>query len=425
MVKAIVVTCPHCNARLPVATNATQVKCEYCGTQAHVQRRTGIFERPMPPPPSMGINPNVMFAVQRPSKVLLNIIVLAAVLPIAIGLVVCVVVAKTTTGGLFGGATEWQGTGSMVFADIDGDGTKEVLGRSRGFSPDAIRVIALDAKTGKVRWQSEPLGTYGDTYQGPLAIAKDLVLFGAPDSGEVRAFGLADGKLRWKATLDERVKHFCDGGPTTVIALGNDDRERPLQRATGNAASPAAKAQEAAPPKTPPPQTDQKVCPALPSDVIDRAADWNRGLEFEVRDKLDVSSEKVYDGASGKVIAATRKTGSRVPVLVAIDGAQQQRWRAVVPIKPLGAPEQAPEPVVVGDREVCAAYYAKSITDDAMQIACFAASDGKRLWDQTGPVDSSLRALEIQGRTLFVGSNGHLQARALDTGAVIWTYGGR
>ena len=58
---AIQVRCPQCGATLK-AGDAPRVICEYCGTEAHVQRRSQVLQRPVPPPAAMPSN--ARYAVQ-------------------------------------------------------------------------------------------------------------------------------------------------------------------------------------------------------------------------------------------------------------------------------------------------------------------------------------------------------------------------
>lgn len=60
-------------------------------------------------------------------------------------------------------------------------------------APDLHRVVALDAKTGKIAWTA----VAGGRLDGPPTIVEDLCLFGAHD-GWVYALRAADGALAWK-----------------------------------------------------------------------------------------------------------------------------------------------------------------------------------------------------------------------------------
>ncbi len=360
--KLIVVTCPHCGGRIQTAEATDQIRCEYCGTLSRLQRRTRMLERVLPPPPMAPGRP-APIAVQQRSRGVGVIIAMGALLPTAIG----GVVAYTVLGGTSvtssrsrtgprrppqGGAPDppsWQGS-SPLLTDLDGDGTPEVIGRTRRVGKvDEIRVIALDGKTGKPRWESEPLGNYSDTYQGPLALVGDLVLF-ASQRAEVRAFGAADGKRRWTTTLEERVIRFCDRGET-IVAVGKDDVERPLVRATGARATPAE-----APPLPTKRGPKPKRATALRGAPSDSRGMRDCHLDWAIADKVDLAGDRLVIGPGGRVASGTRRKGTRVPTLVALDAANKPRWRVELPTDPLAAGEGALGAVAVGDSVVCGSY---------------------------------------------------------------------
>jgi outer membrane protein assembly factor BamB/DNA-directed RNA polymerase subunit RPC12/RpoP len=431
--KLIVVTCPHCGGRIQTAEATDQIRCEYCGTLSRLQRRTRMLERVLPPPPMAPGRP-APIAVQHRRRGVGVIIAMSALVPTAIGGAVAYTVlgsssftsSRAPTRGPAATANaippdppSWQG-GAPLLADLDGDGTPEVIGRSRRVGKvDEIRVIALDGKTGKPRWESEPLGNYSDTYQGPLVLAGDLVLF-ASQRAEVRAFAAADGKRRWTTTLEERVVRFCDQG-ATIVAVGKDDVERPLVRASGARAAATA---EAAPPAAPPPKRRTRpgratACESAPSD--------NRGmrdhhLEWAIADKVDLAGDRLVIGPGGRVASGTRRKGTRVPTLVALDAANKARWRVELPADPLAAGEGAPGAVAVGDAVVCGSYGLGGAGWRA-SVACFALADGRRLWDR-GLGNTPMSSLQIAGPTLLISASGWLETRDLDTGATRWTFGG-
>ncbi len=426
--KAVLVTCPHCGARLKSSEASDSVTCEYCGTASRIQRRTRVLERVMPPPPSVPGRP-LAIAVQRRSPFAVVIPLLSLLLPIAIVIVVIAKVGSMSgVTGVFASGPTWQGTESMLLVDLDGDGAAEVIGRSRRVgNSDEIRVIALDGMTGKPRWESEPVGTYSDTFQGFLTYANELVLYTSPRA-EIRAFAIKDGSLRWKAKLSERVARFCARGDT-LIAIGTDDVERALHKRDGTPAS-----VEAAPAETPPPTVieapkshapkqrrkdrEQPRCAALPTDAAERErADH---VESDFGD-VGISSASLITGPGGRVLSGLRNKGTRVPTLVALDDANKARWKVEIPPDPLGMIERAAEHVLIGDHEVCAAYYTDSVAKP-LHLACFAIADGRRLWDGAIP-DSPLSAIELSGRTLLISTWGTLEARDLTSGATRWSFG--
>lgn len=426
-VKAIVVTCPHCGARLQVKGDSRDVKCEYCETHARVQRRTQFFERTLPPPQD---GPKAV-ALQKHTKIFLWVMVLTTVLPaLLVPLIIWLATrdATRTAERIQSAASEpklprhvgpdqptWQGTDGILLADVDDNGSKEIVGRTRRVQRgDEVRVIALAGATGKTLWETAGLGTYTDTYQGRLSIAGDTLLFGS-QRGEVKAFALATGKPKWSMKIDERVKYFCDGGAATVIVVGNDNVARPVKLADGTTttleqplAAPGDKRRKKAP------------CAPLPGDTDEPSP--RESSNYELGRPHQVSVDAVYTGPLGRVVAGTRDEGTRVGMLMLLDAAAKPVWKIVAPIDPLGSIERAPEPVAVGGSEVCAAYYEDSVAKPK-RIACFAGADGKRLWDVPASSTWSLEGMVINNRALLTWSSGSIELRALDGGNVLWKFG--
>ncbi|MGN6106303.1 MAG: outer membrane protein assembly factor BamB family protein [Kofleriaceae bacterium] len=396
-----------------------------------MQRRTQVLQRVLPPPPAPPVRPGqpriqMPVAVQRPSTGKWVLVGLAATLPVFVPAAFGVYKASRnvdrsldelrrtpdTPPGTPTHPPSWQGS-SPLFVDIDGNGVVDLIGRSRRVQQkDEVRLIALDGATGRPRWESEPLGSYSDTYQGAVVDTGDLLVFASP-RGELRAFDRATGAARWKVQLDERVNTLCDGGEA-LVAIGTDDVARSVRRSDGTRIDAPA-----APP--PPAAAGRKGKPARPACKPYPRDDRRRAgaREWEITRKLGVWNGSLYEGPGGRVVSAQREKGTRSPILIAIDAREAERWRIVVPRDPLAAAEHGPLGVAVGEREVCATYYAKSITERAA-LACFSLEDGARRWDV--PLDGSWGELSILGDKLFVSSGSGVEQRVLATGDVRWRF---
>ena len=415
--KAIRVTCPHCNATLRVAEAATTATCEYCGTTSSVMKRTRILQRVMPPS-----QPTLPRAVQRHTNAWIGFVLVTVLAPIVIAGVCVATTIRRATVNVPSSTTKtpppvppadrpptWQGTDNVLVADVNGDGTPELIGRGRRVNAgDIVMLLALDLATGKPRWTSEPLGTYSDTHIGTLALAGNLLLY-ASEVGEVRAFAVATGKQGWTTKLDERVKYFCPGDDAaTVNAIGADDVIRPINRADG------AVGTKRNVPKQRNPRGD--ACERLPSDGLTafEAAHQSFDDTRHLGKKLDLYIDALVTGPGGRVLSGSRAKGTHVTTLIGLDDDDDERWRATATPDGLGA-EGPPRTVVVGEQEVCIVYYGK-----AYRTACFAMADGKRRWDAETP--SFFEGLLIIGRTLVVTGSGELRVHDLDTGAVRWRF---
>ncbi|MDQ3366185.1 MAG: PQQ-binding-like beta-propeller repeat protein, partial [Myxococcota bacterium] len=249
--KAIIVTCPHCGARLQVAGTLLDVRCEYCGTSARIQKRTRVFERVLPPPPLTADAPREV-AVQRRSRMLP---VIAGIVALGLAVPVLILAMWGQRGPRAGVAarpavsrptaqvrppSSWLGTDSAILVDLDRDGTLDIIGRARQSNPDSITILAVNGATAARLWESASLGGYSDVYRQPLVLAGDLLVF-ASQRGELRAFSTADGSARWTAQLDERVERLC-GGDELVIAIGADGVARAVGRQHGTLATAPAPA---------------------------------------------------------------------------------------------------------------------------------------------------------------------------------------
>jgi len=417
--RAIVVTCPQCGARLRTDGTLVQVVCEYCGTASRLQRRTAVLERVMPPPAAPNLPQPV--ALQRRTFVLPILFIVGAL--VVSGAVTAIAAyrrqathraaqqAPTTSTPAPATHTQkptappplpaWEARDALLLADLDGDGTVEIFGRGR--EGDNVVLVAIDLD-GKLRWKSKPLGTYDATYRAPVALAKNMLLF-ASMGGEVRAFAIANGASAWTAKLDERTHTFCDGD-SIVIAIGADDVRRGLHLADGAVASLPAER--------------KATCRPLPTDQPEHVPNSSTRA-FAEKQGIQSFAHTVNEApGGGRLLAGTRNKGTAVPTLVALDAGGRQRWRIEVPLDPLGARTEPPGKVVVGEDVVCAVYHAQSSTEP-LDLTCLSLAEGKRLW--TERLDSHYAStLVMTNGTLLVSMWGNLEARDLKTGAVRWQF---
>src|SRR6185437_15673446 len=117
----------------------------------------------------------------------------------------------------------WQGRGPIL-ADVNGDGTPDIVGRLRYIAAaDEITLAAFDGASGRQLWESESLGTSEQVSDGVLGLAGDTLVFASP--GQVSGFRVSDGKSKWKGTsLPEKVDAFC-GAPQAgevLLRLADD-----------------------------------------------------------------------------------------------------------------------------------------------------------------------------------------------------------
>ncbi len=396
-----------------------QAVCEYCGTASRLQRRSRVLERVLPPADAPNLPAPI--AVQR--RTLLAPILFAAVL-VTSGAVMAIrmstrhVQRPTPPAQQHVSVTQparvdaairianpaWDAGGRPLLADIDGDGAVEILGRGR--RGDDMMLVAIDQQ-GALRWTSEPIGTYMATYTVPLVIADKLLVF-AGTRGDVRAFGLDDGKQRWTTQLPERTQSFCDGG-ALLIAVGADDVRRGLRLSDGST--------EAVPVERTP------SCAPLPTDKVAHVPN-SATRDLAKKHGIGVFEHSVHDlGDGARILAGKRGKGTGVPTLVALDAGGKELWRAELPPDPLAANQEAPTQVAIGESVVCATFHPGSSTEP-LDLTCFDRSSGSRTWTQR-LTSHYVGAMIPMGTTLLVSMWGNLEARDLATGAVRWSYSER
>jgi len=409
---AVQVRCPQCGATLRAGDDA-RVICEYCGTEAHVQRRSRVRDRVIAPPVRLPDGARIATQIKRASWVFTGIVF--GVIAIVMGAITCVmnraveqakVKASTRGGGTTpspGRFLSWEGTsgGGALIADADGDGDLDAIGRCRELgNADAVSLIALDGATGATLWETPKLGTYIETYQGSLALAGDTLLF-ASDRAEITAYSLAGARL-WSATMPERVKHFCAGG----TALGTDGVARPLRTVEAATAPTSGE------------------CVMLPHDHHGGDLTVKReDPSYELYQPLGLGTAQLVVGPTGaRVLSGDRAKGTRVARLIAIDELGKERWSTDVPIDPFAAEEGKADLVVVGADVTCAVY--ELIASGAMpRLVCFTLADGARRWDVELLDDSVLEGLAITDLGVMVSMWGLLEVRDPADGKLRWKYG--
>ncbi len=323
--------------------------------------------------------------------------------------------AMTKTGAAASAASaaasdglSWQGTSGVLIADVDGDGTPELIGRGRRVNAgDTITLIALDVATGARKWESVPLGTYSDTYRGLLALVRDTIVY-VSEKAQLRAFHSKDGTPAWGATLDERVKAFCrapeDG---TFIAVGNDDVWRTIAVADGSVRSskPGPKQRSA---------FERPACTELPDDATTPYEKAKQpGHSSPLAKKLGLRVDSIVGGPGGRIVNGTRASGTAVTTLVAVDDKGAEKWRATGAAETLAA-EGPARYIAVGPDQTCFLYYSTEY-----RFACLALADGRRLWDAEAP--ATFEGLYIVPPHLVVTTHRQLEVRDLATGAIRWS----
>lgn len=410
----VAVNCPNCGAGLSAGEAAAQVTCAYCGTVSRVQRRTAYFERPVklkPDPQKLPV------AVQRHSP-RWGASVVASLLTIAVaggGVGFSVYQAKRASAraiqaaspfvGETGTAYSWEGTGGALFADTNGDGSIEIIGRTRYVgSRDAVTISAFDLRTGERLWESDSLGTYTDSYQGPVALAGATIVF-ADMVGALKFFGVSDGKLQFALSIGERVDTFCQ------VA---DDEALYIKRKDKMWVAIDLELRQVADTKEP------KGCTVLADDDGQlpgsfSSRNWRLGHGRKALPKVKGMRVAGVLGDKSDVVVGSKEPGTRVPMVARIDG-KKTIWTAEVP-EGLAAAEGDPLLAAIDDTSVYAVYSRKS--DDSTVLTAFDRASGEPRYSSRVPEGFGTSVFEaiavIDGR-IVISAWGRLEVFEASTG---------
>ena len=119
----------------------------------------------------------------------------------------------------------WAEGGGPVFADIDGDGKREILGLAwdRDAAADGLYALAIDRATLGVRWRAGP---YPGVWPPPSTDLHHLVAFGdrvvvTDARGGVHVLAAATGAVLLERRLHRAIESACnaeDGSPRVFFA---------------------------------------------------------------------------------------------------------------------------------------------------------------------------------------------------------------
>lgn len=415
-IQATRVRCPECGAT--TAASGELVTCTYCGTQARVQRRTQVMQRPIPLPPSSRFVP-VATQVRRTGGLWL-VIGLVTVLPIVVGGAMCLVerslgVVPTSSTGPApppsqpARARGWESSHPLL-VDVDGDGIEDVIGVQREVTPDSMRLAALSGADGHVLWNTRRLGTYLELYRHVATLAGSTVLFfdatGAPD---LDAYDARTGVKKWHAVPPEIVSAICGARADGKLTLVTKDEARfTLDLATG-----ALNRQIRKP----------TVCPALPSTEPRRVVDFLRQGPHRNVQPPGMTNDAVVGGKGSWIIAGHKSPGTEIPMLAVLDDKEKLVWSTQVPGRePMKAKRYAPDRVAYDERTI-AVGYERPDTDTAW-LTAFDRATGRRLFEHEVAMGESpywhIADIQIGTKMIYVMTNGSVRGFDRETGAPRW-----
>lgn len=403
------IKCKNCAAKLTAAEGAAAVTCEFCGATTKLRGAPPAGARV-----AIETAPRSSHAGLRIALVAVLLVVLGAVWLVK-KIVSSVGAPEKPTAAAVATPEapvarerdedhwEWQGTGAVMLADVDGDGVDDLIGRLRFMrAGDLVRIAALSGKTGAPLWQSAPIGSYSDSYQGPLLQAGKRLVHADP-RGLIRGLDLATGRVLWSFQATDTLRTSCVGDADRLLLELEDRTWIDLDLVDGTA-KPGAKPAR---------------CTAPPSDRLEMdAAITDTWPEPGAPAIEGMGIRRLLRRADGPEIAVgARHPGSQVPMLARRDG-DAVTWKVIVPAaNPMSSADLAFEVVTLTDAEVCAVYLVKAA---APHVTCFDLATGTRRWDVAMAVDKDLsvspRSLVARGAYLYLTSVGHLQIYDLATG---------
>jgi outer membrane protein assembly factor BamB len=319
----------------------------------------------------------------------------------------------------------WEGTHGAILIDVNGDRIPDIIGRLRYvLGGDHVTLGAFDGQTGDKLWETDPIGTYTQTYQGALGLADETLLFAATN-GELRAFGVHDGKKLWTGSLPEKSAGFCKGDrPGDVRIRLADQRIAIVRLSDGQAVG--------APAPPPPPsrggrgkEKDVDSCARIASD--DGKA-GEPGYEVRSAGLYEVAVEGmtvrgVLQRSGGPRIAlGTREKGTSVPMIAAVFDDPSRNWRSdLAGTRPLETGPFAPELGAVTTSRVFTEYGYTDI-GKPHSLVCFDLG-GHRQWETGLSSKSPISSIQGTDQHVLVSQWSRLSVYDASTGKALFAIG--
>jgi outer membrane protein assembly factor BamB len=341
-----------------------------------------------------------------------------AVVPIAVSVLAAGAAVAISTGvgrrALGIGQKQLWGGLAPQLADVDGDGTPDIIGTIRYvMDNDRTHLAAYSGKTGDRLWESESLGNYSNMSQTKVVTHGSLILL-ASKRGTLEGRDAKTGKSAWKISLSEKIDLMCDGGKDQVIVETADDKwfaidakgkKQPTeallrldQQYTNDAArsrfdaagGPAEKAEK---PDDDTPASRRRRRPnqeKLPENAcIPLGGQWRSaaGLvtlqswhDLAKVDGMTVERLARKPGGSITVGLGHKSPGTAVPMIAKIVG-MHATWVTDIPsVDPLVASFDQKHFAMTD--KAAFALYKLSGTPEKFHLAAFDLASGKRLWDK-------------------------------------------
>jgi outer membrane protein assembly factor BamB len=320
----------------------------------------------------------------------------------------------------------WEGVHGAIVTDVNGDHVPDLVGRVRYvIGGDRVTLGAFDGRDGSKLWESDPLGTYTQTYQGALGLADDTLLF-ASSAGELRAFGVHDGKKLWTSSLPEKPAGFCRGDRAGEVRVHLvDQRFAPVRLSDGQAAAASAPAPSAHAARGR--EKEVEPCVRLASDdgtTGDPSTELRTSGHDVSVEGMSVRAVMQHPGGP-KVALGTHDRGTSVPMIAALfEGDSSRNWKSdLAGTRPL---ETGPFASEHGALTASHAFtdYGYSDISKPHTLVCFDLG-GHRQWETPLPSRDPIGSIQATEQHVFVSQWGRLTAYDASSGKTLFALGKR
>lgn len=358
------VVCPHCGAPLTLPPHGDHVTCRYCKHSSFVRR--GV----QPVPQNLQLPVVQARAVHSARPVVIASVVLSFVLVAVVGAVVYGVVGSDAASSLLVQVSSVQFSDAPMLADVNGDGTMDVIGKSKVPSGETW-IAAYDGRDGAELWRTEPLpADAADPGARRGVFGQHLVSFDA--LGKVQAYHLASGQPAWALLLSDRAQALCAGDGWVAVQTADHAVSR-IDLVAGT------KSGEAAPPC-------QLVALAFGhGGAGPHLIGWSDLEDFglpKIHDVEGLHIGRALVGAPGgtSFLLGARKPGTRVAMIAAARG-QDVLWKTLVPgVDPMTTEVNTTTQLAAASgRQVVVPYALRG--SKGIRMASFDAATGARQWD--------------------------------------------
>jgi outer membrane protein assembly factor BamB len=421
--------CSNCGAGLGSTKGPDGIRCAYCGTLNRVE------PEPPPPAPPPVFRPFVPASRRRSSvagRLLLRAVILVAILGVAavqfLGKHKSLAVGESLLPVVNLSNMTWEGVHGAIVTDVNGDHVPDLVGRVRYvIGGDRVTLGAFDGRDGSKIWESDPLGTYTQTYQGALGLADDTLLF-ASSAGELRAFAVRDGKKLWTSSLPEKPAGFCHGDRAGEVRIRLvDQRFAPVRLSDGQAA--AASASAPAPSARAPRGREKEVEPCIRLASDDGSSGdpgtelRTSGHEFSV-EGMTIRAVMQHPGGP-KVALGTRDRGTSVPMIAAVfEGDASRNWKSdLAGTRPLETGPFASEHGALTASHAFTDYGYSDISKPHTLVSFDLG--GHRQWETPLPSRDPIGSIQASEQLVFVSQWGRLTAYDASSGKTLFAIGKR